>query len=94
VSNWYGAGESTVEIASATAVWRHGGLSVVPIRWVLVRDPESRFAPQVLLCIDLCCKPVRIVSWFVQCLCVVLGYGHRLQHTLPARPFLDRHVSR
>src|SRR5215213_3525718 len=50
---WYGANERTIEIASATAVWRHAGLPVVPIRWVLIRDPEHRFAPQALLCTDL-----------------------------------------
>ncbi|MGT2488008.1 transposase [Methylobacterium oryzae] len=43
VPGWYGAGERTIEIASDTAVWRHGGLPVVPIRWVLIRDPEARF---------------------------------------------------
>ncbi|WP_331291568.1 MULTISPECIES: hypothetical protein [Methylobacterium] len=32
VPGWYRAGERTIEIASATAVWRHGGLPVVPIR--------------------------------------------------------------
>ncbi len=32
VPGWYGAGERTIEIASNTAVWRHGGLPVVPIR--------------------------------------------------------------
>jgi hypothetical protein len=63
---WYGAGERTIEIATATAVWRHGGLPVVPIRWVLVRDPESRFAPQALLCTDIDREPVQIVSWFVR----------------------------
>jgi hypothetical protein len=66
VPGWYGAGERTIEIASATAVWRHGGLPVVPIRWVLVRDPENRFAPQALLCTDLDRAPAQIVSWFVR----------------------------
>ena len=66
VPGWYGAGERTIEIASATAVWRHGGLPVVPIRWVLIRDPLNRFAPQALLCTDLARDPVQIVSWFVQ----------------------------
>ena len=32
VPGWYGAGERIIEIASDTAVWRHGGLPVVPIR--------------------------------------------------------------
>jgi hypothetical protein len=66
VPGWYGAGERTIEIASATAVWQHGGLPVVPIRWVLIRDPLNRFAPQALLCTDSARDPAQIVSWFVQ----------------------------
>jgi hypothetical protein len=66
VPGWYGAGERTIEIASATAVWRHSGLPVVPIRWVLIRDPEHRFAPQALLCTDLAQDPAQIIAWFVR----------------------------
>ncbi len=66
VPGWYGAGERMIEIASATAVWQHAGLPVVPIRWVLIRDPLNRFAPQALLCTDLTCDPARIVGWFVR----------------------------
>lgn len=44
VPGWYGAGERVIEIASGTAVWRHGGMPVVPIRWVLVRDPAKRLS--------------------------------------------------
>ena len=63
---WYGAGGRIVEICSATAVWRHGGLPVVPIRWVLMRDPSGRFAPQALLCTDPAREPVQIIGWFVR----------------------------
>src|SRR5919199_1472926 len=66
VPGWYGAGERVIEITSATAVWRHAGLPVVPIRWVLIRDPEHRFAPQALLCTDPAREPARIVAWFVR----------------------------
>ena len=66
VPGWYGAGERLIEITSATAVWRHAGLPVVPIRWVLIRDPERRFAPQALLCTDLAQDPAQIVAWFVR----------------------------
>jgi hypothetical protein len=66
VPGWYGAGERAIEIASATAVWRHGGLPVVPIRWVLIRDPESRFAPQALLCTDPARDAAQMVAWFVR----------------------------
>ena len=37
----------------------------VPIRYVLVRDPLGKLAPQALLCTDLTADPVQIVSWFV-----------------------------
>jgi hypothetical protein len=58
--------ERTIEICSATAVWRHAGLPVVPIRWVLVRDPQGRFDPQALLCTDLSTTPLQILPWFVR----------------------------
>jgi len=66
VPGWYGEGERVVELCSDTAVWRHGGLPVVPIRWVLARDPLGRFAPQALLCTDAARGPEQILRWFVQ----------------------------
>jgi hypothetical protein len=66
VPGWYGEGERIVEICSDTAVWRHAGLPVVPIRWVLLRDPSKRFDPQALLCTDLAQEPLQVVRWFVQ----------------------------
>ncbi len=61
VANWYGEGARTVAVASGTAVWYHSGLPPVPIRWVLIRDPQGRFDPQALLCTDL----AQILAWFV-----------------------------
>jgi hypothetical protein len=66
VPGWYGEGERAVEIHSGTAVWRHAGLPVVPIRWVLLRDPHRRFDPQALLCTDTAQDPLQVVRWFVQ----------------------------
>jgi hypothetical protein len=66
VRGWYGEGERDVEICSATAVWRHGGMPIVPIRWVLVRDPQHRFQPQALLCTDPRRTPEQILLWFIQ----------------------------
>jgi hypothetical protein len=66
VPGWYGEGDRVVELCSGTAVWRHAGLPVVPIRWVLLRDPHRRFDPQALLCTDLTQDPLRVVRWFVQ----------------------------
>jgi DDE superfamily endonuclease len=66
VPGWYGEGDRIVEIHSGTAVWRHSGMPVVPVRWVLLRDPQRRFDPQALLCTDPAQDPLRIVRWFVQ----------------------------
>ena len=66
VSGWYGGGERLVEISTATSVWRHGGMPIVPIRWVLVRDPLGRFDPQALLRADPAHDPTRVRRWFVQ----------------------------
>jgi len=66
VPDWYGEGERVVEIRSETAVWRHAGLPVVPIRWVLLRDPSRRFDPQALLRTDPAQEPLQIVRWFTQ----------------------------
>src|SRR3954465_1857879 len=62
----YGEGDRVVEVCSATAVWRHAGSPVVPIRWVLPRDPRHRFEPQALLCTDPARDPLQVVRWFVQ----------------------------
>ena len=49
-------------MASATAVWYSSGLPPVPLRWVLIRDPEEEFETQALLCTDLHADPERIIS--------------------------------
>jgi hypothetical protein len=66
VAGWYGGEERVVEIISKTAVWYSTGLPAVPLRWVLIRDPEKQFETQALLCSDLSAEPERIISWFVR----------------------------
>ena len=66
VPGWYGEGARDVELATGTAVWHHPGLPVVPLRWVLVRDPHGRFAPQALLATDLALTAAEVVGYFVR----------------------------
>jgi hypothetical protein len=66
MANWYGEGERRLQIASNTAVWYHSGKPVVPIRWVLIRDPEKRFEPQALLVTNPRLTPVQILAYFVR----------------------------
>jgi hypothetical protein len=65
IANWYGSEQRTVEIASERAVWYSTGLFAVPVRWVLIRDPEGGFKTQALLCTDLDADPEEIVRWFM-----------------------------
>lgn len=66
VHYWYGEVRRQIEITSGTAVWFHIAKPVVPIRWVIVRDPLGRFKTQALLCTDLNASPLQIVEWFIQ----------------------------
>jgi hypothetical protein len=66
VDNWYGAGERAVGVVTDTAVWYHTGLPPVPLRWVLIRDPQGRFATQALLCTDQGAAAEQVLAWFVQ----------------------------
>src|SRR5215472_15845134 len=66
VTQWYGREERLVDVSSQTAVWYHTGLPPVPIRWVLIRDPQGEFATQALLCTDVDAAPAQILAWFVQ----------------------------
>lgn len=62
---WYGRTTRSVELASGTAVWYHSAMPVVPIRWVVIRDPQGKFRSQALLSTDLTISAQQIVEWFV-----------------------------
>ena len=66
VAQGYGRAQRQVAVSSQTAVWDHTGLPPVPIRWVLIRDPDGAFATQAVLCTDLDASPAQIRAWFVQ----------------------------
>lgn len=63
---WYQETSRLMEIASATAVWYHTGKPPVPMRWVLIRDPQGHYEPVALLCTNLAYAPEQIVTWFVR----------------------------
>lgn len=66
LSQWYGQGDKAVEIAAGTAVWYSKGLPTVPLRWVLVRDPQHKLTPQAFLCTDESAAPEQILAWFIR----------------------------
>jgi DDE superfamily endonuclease len=66
VANWYGGRSQRVQLTSDTAVWYHSGKPVVPIRWVVIRDPKGRFEPQALLATNQRLAPAQILTYFVR----------------------------
>jgi hypothetical protein len=66
IARWYGEAERQVEVATGTCVWYHSGKPVIPIRWVLIRDPEGEFETQALLSTRLAATPEQILGWFVR----------------------------
>ena len=66
VNNWYGGGVREVEVCTDTAVWYHTGLPPVPVRWVLIRDPQGEFEPQALVTTHLAHTPEQLLEWCVR----------------------------
>lgn len=64
--HWYDGQRRLMEITSQTAVWYHSGKPPVPIRWVLIRDPQGKYEAIALLSTALDLEPLQIVNWFVQ----------------------------
>jgi hypothetical protein len=62
---WYDGQWRLMQVASQTALWCHDGLPAVPVRWVLIRDPEGHYDTVCLLCTDQAALPSSIVEWFV-----------------------------
>lgn len=80
VSQWYGRGVRELEITTGTAVWFHGGLPVVPIRWVLVRDPQEKLDPKAFLSTDLELDAVTILRYFVRRWSVEVTFEEARRH--------------
>jgi hypothetical protein len=57
--SWYGGITRSVEMATGTALWYHAGVPPVPIRWVLIRDPQGTFAHA-----GPCCVPIKTLARF------------------------------
>ena len=67
VSAWYGHIDGkTLEITSDTALWYRPGTPVMPIRWVLVRDPDGKRAPQAFFSTDTTLEPADVIALLVR----------------------------
>lgn len=66
INEWYGQKQKIVQIATGTALWYKSGYPIIPIRWVLIKDPDGQFDPMALLCTDLELKPLDVICFFIR----------------------------
>jgi DDE superfamily endonuclease len=63
---WYNGRRRQLEVTSGTAVWYRIGQPVLPIRWVLVRDPKGRLDPRAYFSTCPQDQPGAIVHQFIK----------------------------
>jgi hypothetical protein len=65
-SEWYGQNQKTMLVTTGTAWWYHSGKEALPIRWVLLGDPEGKLKTTALLSTDESFTALQIVTLFVR----------------------------
>jgi hypothetical protein len=63
--DWYGGQRKKLWIFSRTALWYTPKLPPIPIRYVLVCDPEGKLRMEAFFCTDLQATPAQILEWVV-----------------------------
>jgi DDE superfamily endonuclease len=63
---WYGDQRRLLDVATGTALWHTDGCAPLPIRWVLVRDPQGRLSPYALFCTDQEVDALAILAAYLQ----------------------------
>lgn len=65
-SSWYSEHNKLMEIATGTALWYRAGKGLVPVRWVLIRDPKGKLDPMAIACTNLQMDAFQIVQQYLQ----------------------------
>lgn len=65
-STWYDQENKPMEIATGTSLWYRAGKPLVPLRWVLVRDPEEKIDPIAIACTDLELDAIQIIEHYLK----------------------------
>jgi hypothetical protein len=63
--DWYGGEMKTMLLFVHNALWYTPGWDPLPIRFVMVRDPEGKLRDEVFFCTDQEADPVQMVNWVV-----------------------------
>lgn len=64
-ARWYGGERKRLWLLTGVSLWYRSGLAPVPIRWVLVVDPQGQARTEALFSTDVNLTAETIVEWFV-----------------------------
>jgi DDE superfamily endonuclease len=64
--SWYDQSRRELEVATGTAHWYRLGQEVLPIRWVIVRDPKGRLRPRAYFSTQQADTAREIVAQFIK----------------------------
>jgi hypothetical protein len=63
---WYGQQRRALDLATGTALWHTDGFDPLPVRWVLIRDPQHRLSPYALFCTDPAVAALAVLAAYLQ----------------------------
>ena len=66
IPQWYGKSNQVMQVATGTALWYKSNDPIVPLRWVLIKDPTECIAPVALLCTDQALTAQTIINYFIR----------------------------
>lgn len=65
VIDWYDGIKRELEFFSGISLWYTPGQNPVPIKWVVVRDPQGELRTEAFFATDLTVSEAQILTWFV-----------------------------
>lgn len=66
IPQWYGKSNQVMHVATGTALWYKSNDPLVPLRWVLIKDPTGSIDPVALLCTDREMDSQSIINYFIR----------------------------
>jgi len=63
---WYDGRERMLEVVSGTGVWYRASSAVLPLRWVLTRDPSGNYPPKAYFTTDPEEEAIEVVHSFIR----------------------------
>ena len=80
IDQWYGHQQKTLLICSGKAIWYKASYAAVPLRWIIIKDPEEKLRPMALLCTDVDLELDQVISFFVRRWTVEVTFEETRKH--------------